>query len=384
MKFHRALALILAAALPAVAAANEYFVYFGTYSKAPSKGIYRARFDTATGKLSAAELAIEAKDPSFVALHPNGKVLYAVDESLDSKKNPGANGIAAYSIDAKTGALKLISQQSFEGSGPCHVSVDRDGRCVFIANYNTGSIAAMPLDQDGRISPVSSFVQHTGSGANPGRQASPHAHSIYTTPDNRFVLAADLGADKVFIYRFEAATGKLTANDPASGVLAPGSGPRHLVFSPNGKFVYVINEMLCTVTKFSYDAATGALAPLETISTLPPGETKPANGSCAEIAIHPNGKFLYASTRGHNSITVYSLDAATGKLTFVDNKPSGGKTPRHFALDPTGAWLIAEHQDSSDVMVFRVDGATGKLTPTGAPVSVPSVVGSVFVPAPTP
>lgn len=382
MKLHPALTLLLAAALPALAAAKEYDVYFGTYSKAPSKGIYRSRFDTATGKLSPAELAIEAKDPSFVALHPNGKVLYAVDESLDSKKNPGANGIAAYSIDSKTGALKLINQQPFEGSGPCHVSVDRDGHCVFIANYNTGSIAALPLDKDGRIGPVSTFIQHTGSGANRMRQSSPHAHSIYTTPDNRFVLAADLGADKVFIYRFDAATGKLTPNDPAFGALPPGSGPRHLVFSPNGKFVYVINEMLCTVTTFSYDAAKGVLGQLETISTLPPGVEKPANGSCAELAIHPNGKFLYASTRGHNSITVYSLDASTGKLAFIDNKPSGGKTPRHFAIDPTGTWLIAEHQDSSDVAVFRVDSASGKLTPSGVPVSVPSVVASVFVPAP--
>ena len=382
MKFHPALALLLAAVLPAMAAAKDYYVHFGTYSKAPSKGIYRSHFDTDTGVLTPAELAIEAKDPSFIALHPNGKVLYAVDESLDSKKTPGANGIAAYSIDAKTGALKLINQQSFEGSGPCHVSVDRDGHCVFIANYNTGSIAALPLDKDGRIGPVSSFVQHTGSSANRARQSSPHAHSIYTTPDNRFVLSADLGADKVFIYRFDAATGKLTSNEPAFATLPPGSGPRHLVFSPNSKFVYVISEMLCTVTTFSYDAAKGALSPVDSISTLPPGETKPANGSCAEIAIHPNGKFLYASTRGHNSITVYSLDAATGKLTFIDNKPSGGKTPRHFALDPTGAWLIAEHQDSSDVTVFRVDAATGKLTPTGAPVPVPSVVASVFVPVP--
>lgn len=383
MKLRPVLALLLAVVVPAMAAAaQEYHVYFGTYSKAPSQGIYRSRFDVATGQLSPAELAIEAKDPSFVTLHPNGKVLYAVHESVDSKTKPGGLGLSAYNIDPATGALKLINQQTFEGAGPCHVSVDRTGRCVFIANYNSGSVVALTLEPDGRIGPVSTFIQHTGSSVNRSRQTSPHAHSVDVTPDNRFLLTADLGTDQVLIYRIEPATGKLTPNDPAFVALPPGSGPRHLAFSPSGKFVYVLNEILCTVTTCSYDAAKGALETLETISTFPPGAVIPTHRSSAEIAVHPNGRFLYASTRGHNSITVYSIDATTGKLAFVDNQPSGGTTPRHFALDPTGTWLIAENQDSSEVAVFHVDPATGKLTRSGPTVAVPRPVASVFVPIP--
>jgi 6-phosphogluconolactonase len=253
---------------------------------------------------------------------------------------------------------------------------------VFVANYGGGSIESIPLEADGRLGAVGTFVQHAGSSVNPARQSGPHAHSIYSTPDNRLVLAADLGLDRVLVYRLDTADAKLTVNDPAFVALPPGSGPRHLVFHPNGKFVYVINEMLCTVAVFRFDAAHGALTEVQTVSTLPSGQPVETGFSVAEIAVHPSGRFLYGSNRGHNSIAVFALDPATGRLTHVENQSTRGATPRHFALDPTGAWLLAENQDSGDLAIFRIDGATGRLAAQGAPVAVPTPVCAVFVPAP--
>ncbi len=374
--------LLICATLGTVAAApRDFFVYFGTYSKNRSHGIYRARFDAATGRLGAAELAIEAKDASFLALHPNRKILYAVDESSDPQRTPNT-GVSAYAIAAKTGALTLLNQQTVGGAGPCHVNVDREGLCVFVANYGSGSIESIALESDGRLGAVGTSIQHAGSSVNPARQSGPHAHSIYAAPGNRFVLAADLGLDRVFVYRLDSAAAKLTANDPAFAALPPGSGPRHLAFHPNGKFVYVINEMLCTVAVFGYDAARGALTELQTISTLSPGQRVEAGVSTAEIAVHPSGRFLYGSNRGQNSIAVFALDPATGRLALLETHSTRGSTPRHFALDPTGAWLLAENQDSGDVAIFRIDGATGRLTASGGMVAVPTPVCAVFVPAP--
>lgn len=363
----------------AAAASTDFHVYFGTYTKAASKGIYRARFDATTGKLSPAELAAEAKDPAFLALHPSGKFLYAIDESVDAKRSPGA-GLTAYSINAATGNLTLLNRQSHGSSGACHLSVDATGRTLLVAHYGGGSVSSVSVSPDGRLGELGSLIQHTGSSINAARQKGPHAHAIVLSPDNRFALVPDLGLDRVLVYQIDPATAKLTPHTPPSAALAPGSGPRHLAFHPNGRVAYVINEMLCTMTAFRYDATRGTLTEFQTLSTLPPGEAVAKGTSTAELQLHPSGKFLYGSNRGHNTIVVYAIDTATGQLTYVENASTLGKTPRHFALDPTGRWLLAENQDSSTVAILRVDEKTGRLTPAGAPVEVPLPVSAVFVP----
>ena len=357
---------------------KEYFVYFGTYTKAKSKGIYRARLDTATGKLSPAEIAAECKDPAFLAVHPTEKFLYAIDESSDPAKTPG-KGVSAYALDGRTGALTLLNEQSAAGPGPCHLTVDPDGKAVLVANYSGGSVVALPLSAEGKLGAPGAAVQHQGSSVHPTRQKAPHAHGIYVAPGKRFALVPDLGMDKVLIYRLDAAKATLTPNTPASASLAPGAGPRHLAFHANGKFAYVINELTCTMTAFAFDAQHGELKEVQTISTLPPGESVQQGMSTAEVMAHPNGKFLYGSNRGHNTIVVYASDPATGKLTYVENVSTQGRTPRHFAIDPTGTWLLAENQGSDTVVVFRIDANSGRLTPTGQSLEVPSAVSAVFV-----
>ncbi len=375
------LAVLASAVLPAAnpPVAKEYFVYFGTYTGPKSKGIYRSRLDVATGKLSAAVVAAECADPSFVALHPNGRGLYAIDERSSPAKSPG-RGVSAYALDVRTGSLTFLNEQGVGGPGPAHLVVDRDGKCVLVANYGGGSVAALPLSADGRLGPAATFIQHTGSSVNPTRQKEPHAHGFALSPDNRFALCADLGLDKVLVYKLDPAKASLIPNQPESAALPPGSGPRHLTFHPNGKFVYVISEMLCTMTVFRYDVTRGAMTSVQTISTLPPGETVQKGTSTAEVVAHPGGKFLFGSNRGHNTIVVYAVDPATGRLTYVENQPTQGKTPRHFAVDPSGTWLLAENQQSDNVTVFRIDGATGRLSSTGQSVDVPSAVSAVFVP----
>ncbi|MSU51146.1 MAG: lactonase family protein [Opitutus sp.] len=361
-------------------AAKEYSVYFGTYTGPNSKGIYRARLDVATGKLSPAELAVECQDPSFLSVHPNGKFLYAIDERSSPEKTPG-RGVSGYAIEARAGALTLLNQQEVGGPGPCHLMVDHEGKALLVANYSGGSVAALPLSADGRIGVATTVTQHTGSSINPARQKEPHAHVIIVSPDNRFTLCADLGLDKVMVYRLDAAKALLTPNTPAFAPVLAGSGPRHLTFHPGGKFVYVINELLCTIAGFRYDAAKGTLSELQTVSTLPPGETVKPGMSTAEIAAHPGGKFIFGSNRGHNSIAVFGVDPATGRLTYVENQPTQGKTPRHFGVDPTGTWLLAENQHSDTVVVFRIDAKSGQLTPTGQSIDVPAPVSAVFVAA---
>lgn len=374
-----ALTLAMLTATGAFAAEKEFFVYFGTYTKAPSKGIYRSRLDVATGRLSPAELAVAAKDPAFLALHPSGKFLYAIDESADVKRTPAA-GVSAYALDAKSGGLTLLNQQSTGSSGACHLSVDATGRTVLVANYGGGGVSAVSLQPDGRLGAVGSVIAHTGSSVNPARQKGPHAHEIVISADNRFAFVPDLGLDRVLIYDLNPASARLTTHTPPSASLPPGSGPRHLVFHPSQKFAYVISEMLCTMTAFRYDATAGSLTSLQTISTLPPGESVAKGTSTAEVQVHPNGQFLYGSNRGHDTLVVYAIDAASGQLTYLENVSTRGKTPRHFALDPTGTWLLAENQDSGTVAVFRVDPKTGRLTATGPLVDVPFAVSAVFVP----
>jgi 6-phosphogluconolactonase len=380
LRFAPLAALLLAVITPLTAAPKEFFVYFGTYTdaKTASKGIYRSRLDVATGKLSPAELAAPAKDPAFLALHPNGQLLYAIDESADVKRTPG-KGLSAYAINPATGALTFLAETSTGSSGACHLTVDATGRALLVANYGGGGVSSVALNTDGRFGSLGSVINHTGSSVNPERQESPHAHAIVVSPDNHYALVPDLGIDRIVPYQLDAAHARLTPM-AAANKLPPGSGPRHLAFHPGGHFVYVISELLCTMTVFRYEPSIGALTSIQTISTLPPGESIPKGTSTAEVQVHPNGKFLYGSNRGANTLVVYAIDTTTGQLTYVESVPTLGKTPRHFALDPTSTWLLAENQDSNNVAVFRIDPKSGRLTPTGPLVNVPAPVCAVFVP----
>ena len=362
----------------------DSFVYFGTYThaKTESKGIYRSRLDGATGQLSPAELVAPASDPAFLALHPNGRFLYALDESADVKRTPG-QGLKAYALNPNSGALTFLNEISTGSSGACHLAIDATGQSLLVANYGGGSVSAVTLRPDGRLGALASLIQHQGKSVNPNRQEGPHPHGVYPSPDNRFVFVPDLGLDTVFCYLLDAPSAKLTRNTMMVGAsLKAGSGPRHLTFHPTGKFVYVINELLCTMTAFAYDSTAGTLTSIQTISTLPPGEAIPKGTSTAEVQVHPNGRFLYGSNRGADTLVVYAIDEKSGQLTYVESVSTLGQTPRHFALDPTGTWLLAENQNSSTVAVFRVDPKTGRLTPTGPLVTVPAPVSAVFVPAP--
>jgi len=374
-----ALILMVSVSPGHAATSGELLVYFGTYNNPKSRGIYASRLDSATGKLSAPELVAEAKRPGFLAVHPTGRWLYAVGEHNDGGANKGG-AVMAFALDATTGKLALLNSQASVGAGPAHLSVDKAGKNVLVANYGGGSVAVLPLQADGRLAEATAFIQHTGASVNPQRQKEPHAHSVNLSPDNRFAFVADLGLDKVFIYQLDSAKGTLTPNDPPFATVAPGSGPRHFTFHPGKDFAYVINEMLCTVTAFNYDAKRGGLKEVQTISTLPPGEQAQPGYSTAEVQAHPGGKFLYGSNRGHNTIVVYAIDAKTGRLTHIENVSTQGKTPRNFGIDPTGAFLLAANQDSDSVVVFRIDARTGKLMPTGQTVEVGAPTCVKFVP----
>ncbi|MEW6158331.1 MAG: lactonase family protein [Verrucomicrobiota bacterium] len=357
----------------ALAASKEMLVYFGTYTGAKSKGIYFSRLDLNSGQLSAPDLAAEIVSPSFVAIHPNGRFLYTANEVAQWNGQPGGI-VSAFAIDRASGKLTLLNQQSSRGGGPCHLVVDKSGRAVLVANYGGGNVAALPIEKDGRLREASAFIQHTGSSVNPQRQKEPHAHSINVDPGNRFAVAADLGLDKLLVYRFDSAKGSLMANDPAFASVAPGSGPRHFAFHPKGRRAFVINEMLCTITAFDFDPRRGALTELQTISTLPPEEKVQRGYSTAEIQVHPSGRFVYGSNRGHDSIVVCAIDQKTGQLTRVENEPTQGKTPRNFGIDPTGKFLLAANQNSDTVVVFRIDKNTGALESTGQSIPAPTPV----------
>jgi 6-phosphogluconolactonase len=352
-------------------------VYIGTYTGAKSKGIYTALFNSQSGALSTPELAIETKSPSFLAVHPTQHVLYAVGEATSiGTRREGT--VSAFAMEPKTGKLRLINQQPSGGSGPCHVSIDRSGRCVLVANYGSGSIAALPVGVDGSISGPGQRIQHEGSSVNPRRQEGPHAHFITPDPKSKFALCCDLGLDKVLVYRMNPVECSLVANDPPWGTVKPGSGPRHLVFHPSGKFAYVINEMGSSVTVFGYDPKRGALSEVQSLPTLPADFA--SESTCAEVQIHPSGKFVYGSNRGHDSIAIFGVDLKSGKLHVIAYESTRGKTPRHFAIDPSAKWLLAENQGSDSVVVFALDPKTGKLSATGQSVGVGAPVCLAFAP----
>jgi 6-phosphogluconolactonase len=359
---------------------RQYLAYVGTYTtKTDSKGIYAYRFDAASGKLNVIGLAAESGDPSFVAVHPSGKYLYAVNEVTNfGGSNSGA--VSAFAIDRKTGKLTFLNQVATRGAGPCHVSLDRTGRFVLVANYDGGSVAVFPVQANGSLGKDSDFVQHTGSGPNKERQEAPHAHWIGTSPDNRFALAVDLGLDEILVYRFDSTKGSLAPNNHPFAKVNPGAGPRHLAFQGDGKFAYVLTEMENAVTAFGYSQKSGSLSALQTVSTLPKDYAGPKEA--AEVIVHSSGKFLYASNRaGIDSLTAFAIDPAKGTLRLVGQYSTRGKTPRHFAIDPTGKFLMAANQESNNIVVFKIDTATGGLTPTGQTVEVPSPVCITFVSA---
>jgi 6-phosphogluconolactonase len=359
---------------------GQYIAYVGTYTtKTTSKGIYAYRFDAEKGQLTSIGLAAETTDPSFLAVHPNGKYLYAVNEI--GNFNGGTSGaVSAFAIDAKTGALKFLNQVATRGAGPCYVSLDKNGEFVLVANYDSGSIASFPVQSDGSLGTTSGFVQHSGSGPDKERQEGPHAHWIGTSPDNRFALAVDLGLDQVIVYGFDSSKGVFTPMLSGFAKVKPGAGPRHLAFHPDGKFAYVLSEVESSVTVFAYQPKTGTLTSLQTISALPKDFS--GHKEAAEIAVHPSGKFLYTSNRGHDSIAVFAIDEKKGTLKSLGQVLTGGKTPRHFAIDPTGAYLLAENEDSNNIVIFHIDPATGSPTPTGQTVEVPSPVCLTFVAVP--
>ncbi len=346
--------------------------YIGTYTRGESKGIYTFELDLKTGAATQPTLAAETVNPSFVAIHPNKQFLYAVNEVGDFDGQP-TGAVSAFAIDAKTGGLTFLNQHASGGGAPCHLVVDAKGQNVLVANYSGGSVACLPIGKDGRLGKATSTIQHKGTSVAP-RPAASHAHSINLDAANRFAFAADAGLDQVFIYRFDADKGTLTANDPAFGEVAAGSGPRHFAFHPVGKYAYVINETNLTVTAFEYNADRGSLRSIQTISTLPNDVTDRKGFSTAEVQVHPSGNFLYGSNRGHDTIAIFSINQDTGQLTHVGNESTQGKTPRNFAIDPTGAFLLAENENSNTIVVFRINQETGELKATGEVIEAPMPV----------
>jgi 6-phosphogluconolactonase len=355
---------------PAIAAESR--VYFGTYTKAgESQGIYYATFDDSTGKFGELALAAEMKNPSFLAVAPSGKTLYAVSEVA------GANGegeVSAFRILA-SGSLEFINTVRSGGGAPCHVSLSPDGKTLAVANYGGGSIASYHLGDDGALSEPVTVIQHTGSSVHPTRQKEPHAHSINFSPDGRFAYAADLGTDRIYRYAVDHATGSLTASRET--VITPGSGPRHFAFRPDGAFAYLINEMTLMMTAFRVEKDSGELTELQSLSTLPAGTEK--IGSTAEVVAHPTGRFLYGSNRGHDSIVAYGINEESGELSYLANEPIRGKVPRNFSVSPSGKWLLAAGQQSRSVTVFAIDEMTGKLTFADSEIAVWSPVCIRFV-----
>jgi len=363
------LALLLLAA--AAASGAEYFAFSGGYAAGGVKGIYAYRFDSANGSLKPLGLAAETDNASFLAVDAKRHLLFAVHEG------GGTAQVSSFAVDPKKGTLTEVTRLSARGSGPCHLALDGTGRWLAVANYGSGSVMVLPVEADGKLGTPAGYDQHQGSGPNAARQTGPHAHSVAFSPDNRFLASADLGADQVYVYRFDAANGSITS--VATAKAAPGAGPRHLAFHPGGRALYAVNELAATVTVFRFDTATGALQEAQAISTLPEGY---AERSAAEIAINSAGTALYVSNRGHDSIARFAIDPARLTLSPPDLTPAMGKKPRFITLDPTGGWLVADNQDSGTLTVFPLQAETGKVLDSKLePVSAPAPVGLVFVPA---
>lgn len=347
---------------------DAVWIGMGTPAHGEREGIYRATLDTKSGALDQPMLAAEIGSPEFLAMRPDGKRLYTACELADKKP-----GVAAFEISDDKRTLRFVNSEPTGDGGACHVATDRSGRYLFSAQYGTGTVAVFPLAKDGHILPRSELVRHTGKGPNQDRQEGPHPHWVGTDPENRFLFVPDLGSDRVVIYEIDFENGKLKPH--GFGSCPAGSGPRHLVFHPNGKYAYVVNELQISVTAFEYDAKAGALKAIQTIESLPK-ELREGECTAAEICMHPSGEFLYASTRGHDSISAFRIDPATGRLTFVEREAIRGSHPRSFNIDPKGEWLLAAGRNSNTISVFRIDPKSGglvfadKIVNSPAPISI--------------
>lgn len=349
-------------------------VYIGTYTSGASEGIYICRFDTETGALMQERVVAGVENPSFLALDPTQRWLYAVNET-DTFGGADSGAVSAFAIEPGSGALRFLNQQATGGGWPCHIAVDRTGKHVLVANYKSGSVSLFPTANDGRLEPHSDLEQHTGRSVHPNRQQQPHAHSVTLDATNRFVFVADLGIDKLMGYQLNGQTDTLTLASETA--LHPGAGPRHFAFHPSRPYAYVINELDSTVTAFAYDAQDGRLEALQTTPTLPDGYSDAS--TCADIHVSPSGRFLYGSNRGHDSIVVYAI-AEDGHLSLEQHISTGGQTPRNFAIDPTGAFLLAANQNSDTIVIFQIDAETGHLSPTEQRLEIPSPVCVLFAP----
>jgi 6-phosphogluconolactonase len=351
-------------------------IYIGTYTdNTGSEGIYLLQLDLASGNLMPKGLAGEAANPSFLAMHPSRRFLYAVGE-LAEFRGARTGAVSAFAVDPASGGLTLLNQQPSGGTGPCHLLIDAAGKYVLVANYSGGSIEILPINADGNLGEPTAVILHKDpdAGASPRRS---HCHSIHLDAAQQYAFVADLGLDRVFQYRFDPEAGVLSPNEPAAVKLADKAGPRHLAWHPSGRFAYVINELNSTIAALAYDSGQGALREVQTLSTLPQGFE--GRSDCAEIQIHPSGLFLYGSNRGHDSIAIFTIDGRTGQLKPLGHESTQGKTPRHFAIDPTGRYLLAANQDSNTIVPFRIDSQTGLLKPTGQKLDVPAPVCVRFV-----
>lgn len=365
--------------MPRPSSDSESVLYVGTYTRETSAGIYGFRFDSETGSAEPLGLLAETRDPSFLALHPSGRYLYAVNE-IDDFDDAGSGAISSFAIQSDGHGLRKLNDVSSRGGWPCHLNLDSRGRMLIVANYKGGNVASFPVNEDGTLGGASSFYQHEGSSVHE-RQDRPHAHSADFSADDRFAFFSDLGLDQVRIYRADPEAATIEPNDPAFVEVEPGSGPRHLAMHPTGRFAYGINELSSTVTVYSYESESGTLAVLQTVSTLPEDFT--GENYTAEIFVHPSGDFVYASNRGHHSIAIFAVDKESGHLEERGQASTLGEWPRNFGFDPTGRYLVAANQNSDNIAVFRIDEATGSLEPTGTDLAIDAPVCLLFAARPS-
>lgn len=351
---------------------SKDILYVGTYSDRGSKGIYVLEFDRTTGKLREVQTIEDKESPTFLEVHPNGRYLYAVyREGMDANDQHGT--VTAFEIDPASGKLNKINEQSSEGAGPCHVSIDPEGKLAYVSNYGGGNLAVYPIRKDGSLDKASDVVQHSGSSVNENRQKEPHMHSIIPSDNGKFIYASDLGIDKIMIYQPDRKTGKLTPAKTPYAESVPGAGPRHFTFHPNGQLAFSIEELSSTIASYKVDKISGALQGVDQVPTLP-ANVQTQNNTTADIHVSPDGKFVYASNRGHDSIVIYGIDAKNGKLSYVGHEPTQGAHPRNFCMDDQGEFVFVANRDNDNVVVFDRDADSGKLSYTGNEAKVPAAV----------
>ena len=357
-----------------VSRSKEMLLYIGTYTsgESSSEGIYIQKFDPATGRLSPYKTVSGVEDPSFLTIDRNRKFLYAVNETLEHEGQK-SGAVSAFSIDRKTGSLTFLNKQPSRGGAPCHISVSRDGKFVLVANYVGGNVAVLPVKADGSLGQAIELEQHSGSGPDKTRQEAAHAHSIMLDSGNKYAFVNDLGIDRIMIYEFDSKNGKLAPNPKQPFYQSrPGAGPRHFKFHPGGKYAFAVNELDMTVSSLSYDQSSGTLKEIQAISTLPVDFT--GENSCADVHVSPDGRFLYVSNRGHDSIAAYRIEGMSGRLELIEHVSTQGKTPRNFAIDPSGTFMLVANQRSNSIVTFSIDPESGRLKYSGQTISVPSPV----------